>query len=88
MTAVDFLIHRINSIIGPIELHPINSIELSDALKNARKMEQYQIESAFLEGKMEATRVMQNLFLIDTQKTGEDYYKEKYGFQQMDVSGK
>lgn len=76
-TAVDYLIEELNgkgwgniSISIPEEL-----------IRQAKEREQIQIESAFLEGKMEMARVLNALPIIEVQKKGEDYYNERYGFQ-------
>jgi len=49
-----------------------------DLINQAKKMEQLQIENAFLEGKKEIVKVFNNGD-VDSQITGEEYYKQTYG---------
>lgn len=74
-TAVDFLIEEINgrgmgNISTPIQEHII---------KVAKEQERYQIERAFIEGKLEIHKCLSSIPVIIDQKSAEQYYEENYG---------
>lgn len=75
MTAVEYLIEELNGKgLGNISI----SIP-SDLISRVKKMEQFQVEEAFLNGKKEIIRVLNHNLGADAQITGAEYYKKTYG---------